>query len=136
LILYELLGNISVVWDMLVSYHLGLVQHLAMVLRTLLCLALSIGPFLQSSYILLQKNSPRDRVFEAKLKNELLFVKGVIAVTKTHIWSIEGMQRVCNLHIKVMNEDYDTIQRNIYQLLNGHFTRDSDLTVQLDKAGA
>lgn len=97
---------------------------------------LSIGPFLQSSYILLQKNSPRDKLLEAKVKNELTFVEGVIAVSKINIWTIEGMQRVCDLHIKVISHNYDEIQRNIHSLLNNHFTRDSDLTVQLDLVGS
>lgn len=96
LIIYELLGNMSGIWGMLVSYHLGLVQHLAIVLRTVVCLSLSIGPFMQSSYILLQKNSPRDHLLEAKIKNDLTFVEGVAAVSKLHIWTIEGLQRVCN----------------------------------------
>lgn len=136
MIIYELLGNMSGIWGMLVSYHLGFVQHIAVVLRTVLCLLLSIGPFMQSSYILLQKNSPRDKQLEAKIKNELTFIEGVIAVTKTHIWTIEGMQRVCDLHIKVISKNYDEIQRNIHTLLTNHFTRDSDLTVQLDVVGS
>lgn len=91
---------------------------------------------MQSSFILLQKNSPRDKMLEAKIKNDLMFIEGVIAVAKINIWTIEGLQRVCNLHIKVLNHNYDEIQRNIKTLLSNHFTRDSDLTVQLDVAGS
>jgi len=91
---------------------------------------------MQSSFILLQKNSPRDKELEAKIKNEMMFIEGVIAVSKLHIWTIEGMQRVCNMHIKALNKNYDEIQRSIHELLNGHFVRDSDLTVQIDLTGS
>lgn len=64
-----------------------------------------------------------------------MFIEGVIAVMKLNVWTIEGMQRVCNIHIKVLNKNYDEIQRSIHELLSPHFTRDSDLTVQLDVAG-
>lgn len=136
LVIYELLGDLSSIWSVLINYHLGLIQHVAVLLRTIVCLILSIGPFMQSSFILLQKNSPRDKMLEAKIKNDLMFIEGVIAVAKINIWTIEGLQRVCNLHIKVLNHNYDEIQRNIKTLLSNHFTRDSDLTVQLDVAGS
>jgi divalent metal cation (Fe/Co/Zn/Cd) transporter len=136
LIIYELLGDMSNIWTVLVSYHLGLLQHIAVVLRSVICLVLSFGPFFLSSFILLQKNSPKDKELESKIKNELMFIEGVIAVLKLNVWTIEGMQRVWNIHIKVLDRNYDEMQRSIHELLGTHFTRDSDLTVQLDVAGA
>ena len=94
LIIYELLGNMSNIWGVIVPCHLGLVQHTAIALRSIICLLLSIGPFMQSSFILLQKNSPKDKELESKINKELMFIEGVIAVTKLNIWTIEGMQRV------------------------------------------
>lgn len=136
LIIYELMGDMSNIWQVLVPYHLGLILHLVIILRTIVCTILMIGPFVQSSYILLQKNSPKDKLLEAKIKNELTFIEGVIVVSKLNIWTIEGMQRVCNIHIKVIDKNYDEIVNNIKELLSSHFTRDSDLTIQLDRAGA
>ncbi|CAI2386348.1 unnamed protein product [Moneuplotes crassus] len=81
LIIYELLGNLSMIWGVLVNYHLGLIQHTAVILRTTVCMVLSIAPFMQSSFILLQKNSPKDKELEAKIKNELMFIEGVLALT-------------------------------------------------------
>lgn len=94
LIIYELLGDLSNIWGTLVPIHLGIVQHTAVALRSVICLILTIGPFMQSSFILLQKNSPKDKELEAKIKNELMFIEGIIAVSKLNIWTIEGMQRV------------------------------------------
>ena len=94
-----------------------------------------MGPFLQSWYILLQKNSPRDWLLETKIQNELNYIPGVVAVSKMNIWTVEGMQRVCNLKIKILESNYDEIQRNIKTLLSSHFTRESDLTIELEKAG-
>lgn len=91
---------------------------------------------MQSSFILLQKNSPKDKELESKIKNELMFIEGVIAVVKINIWTIEGMQRVCSLHIKILDQNYGEIQTSINELLSSHFARSSDLTVQLDIAGS
>ena len=135
LIIYELLGYLSTLWEMRIAYHLGFIQHFAIISRSWICLLLSIGPFLQSWYILLQKNSPRDWLLETKIKNELNYIPGVVAVSKVNIWTVEGMQRVCNLKVKTLDANYDEIQRNIKTLLSNHFTRESDLTIQLEKAG-
>ena len=97
---------------------------------------LSIAPFMQSSFILLQKNSPKDKELESKIKNELMFIEGVLAVVKLNIWTIEGMQRVANIHIKILDTNYAEVQRSIQELLGSHFSRDSDLTVQLDTAAS
>ena len=135
LVIYELLGYWSTLWEIQVAYHLGFIQNFAIVARSWIWLVLSMGPFLQSWYILLQKNSPRDWLLETKIQNELNYIPGVVAVSKMNIWTVEGMQQVCNLKIKILESNYDEIQRNIKTLLSSHFTRESDLTIELEKAG-
>ncbi len=76
-------------------------------------------------------------VESSKIKKDLSFIEGILFVEKINIWTIEGLQRVCNLKIRINSKDnYDAIQIRVKELLSSHFTRESDLTVQLDVAGS
>ena len=98
LIVYELCLSLGQIWSTYVTTHFGILQHL-LVFAIILSLTLTIIPvFMQTSYVLMQKNFPRTQMLKTTMK-EITYVEGVKEVIKDQVWTIDGSSRVGNLRL-------------------------------------
>ena len=131
----ELLVNMSTLWSSLVLAPLGSVQH-ALSFSTIVAIFLLAMPaFAHSTYILLQKNYPASADLEGDMK-KVSFVEGVLAVTKANLWTVDGKERVGTVRAHITPEaDYYRVQAEIFGLIGKHFSKSTNLTIHLERAG-
>ena len=77
LFIFEAFEAMANIWSSLFSIHFGPLQHALSLGISLTMLILALPPFIQSVYILLQRNFPVDRDLEEKIKRDVAFMDGV-----------------------------------------------------------
>lgn len=115
----------------MIPFHFGLLQNL-FIFGLIILLAATIFPvFVQTGYILMQKNYPKSSALNEAIW-DISFIEGVKEVKETKIFNLDGVTKVATVKvIKDSKSHYKNVQNKVIAHLAQYFRSKEHLTVEV-----